>query len=625
MGRARPTPHPGPTVARIVAAGCLLVLVAGCTAPSGGATSPGGTAGSAPAPLSSSGQPSAAVPSVSVPASPTPEVPALAAGATSACLLDSNAGLTCWGAGIVGDGTITPQNVPRHVVGLTSGVTSVGIGRQHACVLAHGSVQCWGTNEEGPVGDGTTVPRVVAVPVPGLATGVSAVVAGSDHSCALTTEGGVKCWGRNAEGQLGDGTTTNRSRPTDVVGLASGVTRLAAGDEHTCAVTEVGGVVCWGLNSSGQLGDGTTRNRAEPVAVRGLDSGATLVAASTQNTCAVTTAGGLLCWGDNEHGQVGDGTTTVRHTPVPVARLSSGVDGVTLGTGHACARTDAGAALCWGDNAKGQLGDGTTVHRTRPTPVKGLDSGVHEIAAGWTHSCAIAAEGTAVCWGGNNMGQLGDGMAARVRLAPHPVTPAATAAPYWKRQFDDFEAGSTPNWWTGCDRTGCTSAKKGVYTIKPKKPLYWLFQVFESDQRLRAVSMTFDLKKLTTRAAESSIGLACMVAGDPGEETSYYDLRLRDDGGLSFAKYSKGTWSTVAEWPAPGTSSDPVRAVSFGCESVEGRVFLAGRVAGHFYEMADRTEPLPPGRAAMTVGQRGKGNSVTVVNAIEVVAELAAA
>jgi alpha-tubulin suppressor-like RCC1 family protein len=623
MGHPRPSALPG-AIARVLVAACLLVPVAaGCTGPSG-ATSP------APAGLPATSTPTSPAPTgaatPSVPATPTQptDTVVLSAGGASACVLDENAGLSCWGAGIVGDGTITPQNVPRHVVGLTSGVTSVGIGRQHTCAIVHGAVECWGTNDPFTVGDGTAVPRVVAVPVPGLASGGQAVVGGMDHSCVLMAEGTVKCWGSNSHGQLGDGTTTDRSGPTDVVGLPSGVVQLAAGDEHTCAVTTAGGVLCWGRNNAGQLGDGTTKDRTAPVAVGDLASGVRLVAASTHDTCAVTTAGGLLCWGDNKHGQVGDGSTTDRRAPVKVADLASGVDGVALGSDHACAVTDAGAALCWGDNAKGQLGDGTTVHRTKPTPVKGLQSGVHEIVAGWSHSCALAAEGTPMCWGGNTMGQLGDGLAKRVRLTPNPVTPAPAAAPFWKTQSDDFTTVSA-NWWTGCDKLGCIKTKDGTFTIRQKVPRFRSFQVFEDDVRLRSVSMTFDLRKLTTKAREASIGLSCMIVGNPGEETAYYDLRLRSDGGLSFAKYSGGEMSTLAEWVAPpGSAVDDGASVSLGCESVDGRVRLAGRLGTEVYETADSKSPLAPGRASMLLGQRGKGTSVTVVDGIEVVGEVTA-
>ncbi len=131
---------------------------------------------------------------------------------------------------------------------------------------------------------------------------IAAIAAGASHTCALTTGGGVKCWGNNASGQLGDGTTTGRSTPVDVVWLSNGVAAIAAGESHTCALTAGGGVKCWGSNGFGQLGDGTTTNRTTPVDVFGLGSGVTAIAAGYYHTCALTTGGGVKCWGYNENG-----------------------------------------------------------------------------------------------------------------------------------------------------------------------------------------------------------------------------------------------------------------------------------------------------------------------------------
>ena len=169
----------------------------------------------------------------------------------------------------------------------------------------------------GELGDETTTDRTTPVDVSGLTSGVAAVSAGGDHNCALTTAGGLKCWGVNG-GRLGDGTTTNRTTPVDVVGLTSGVAAVSAGGVHSCALTTAGGLKCWGVNSSGQLGDGTTTSSTTPVDVTGLTSGVAAVSAAGTNTCALTTAGGLKCWGANTLGQLGDGATLLRTTPVDV-------------------------------------------------------------------------------------------------------------------------------------------------------------------------------------------------------------------------------------------------------------------------------------------------------------------
>ncbi len=162
--------------------------------------------------------------------------------------------------------------------------------------------------------------------VPGHAaeSGVTAITAGYDHTCALTTAGGAKCWGWNGEGQLGDNTTTQRLTPVNVSGLASGVTAITAGFEHTCVLTAAGGVKCWGWNGRGQLGDNTTTERLTPVDVVGLASGVAAITVDGLHTCALTAAGGVKCWGSNGGGKLGDNTTTDRWTPVNVVGLAGG-------------------------------------------------------------------------------------------------------------------------------------------------------------------------------------------------------------------------------------------------------------------------------------------------------------
>lgn len=245
---------------------------------------------------------------------------------------------------------------------------------------------------------------------------VGAIAAGAGHTCALTQAGGVKCWGSNSFGALGTGQPFDRLTPTPVVGLASGVTAIAAGGGHTCALTGVGGVKCWGNNTYGGLGDGTTTHRGSPVDVVGLTSGVAAIGVGGDHSCAVMDTGAVKCWGFNWAGQLGDGTHDNRLTPVDVIGLGSGVEAIAVGYYHTCAVTETGAPRCWGLNVAGALGDGTTDSRSVPVAVVGLGSAVSNIAARENRTCAVTTSGEARCWGA----QPGDGSAG----SSVPVTPS---------------------------------------------------------------------------------------------------------------------------------------------------------------------------------------------------------
>ena len=253
-----------------------------------------------------------------------------------------------------------------------------------------------------------TTPRPKAA-APQSSVRFSSVSGGGGHTCGLTSGGGVRCWGHGNRGQLGNGSTADRAVSTQVSGLTSGLRVISAGDAHTCAVTSGDGVLCWGYNAQGKLGDGTTTERHVPTPVSGLASGVVSVSAGKFHTCAVTSAGGVLCWGYNSFGQLGDGTQTTRHVPTPVSGLASGVVAVSAGGDHTCVVTSAGGVLCWGYNSFGQLGDGTTTNCHVPTPVSGLASGVVSVSAGEFHTCAVTSAGGVRCWGSNSYGKLGDG------------------------------------------------------------------------------------------------------------------------------------------------------------------------------------------------------------------------
>jgi alpha-tubulin suppressor-like RCC1 family protein len=280
---------------------------------------------------------------------------------------------------------------------------------------AANEVQAWGLNNNGQLGDGTTTNRVVPAAVGGL-SGIVAVEAGTGHSLALRDDGRVFAWGDNVQGQLGDGTTSDRSTPVAVSGLG-GVRAVAGGTRHSLALRHDGTLLAWGDNAHGQLGDGTTTDRSRPVQVL---AGATAVAAGAFHSLAVRNDGTVLAWGRNETGQLGDGTTSDRSTPVAVVGLTGIVAVAAGGTpegSHSLALRNDGTVFAWGDNSKGQLGDGTTTDRAAPVVVQFpsdfpdvlVEFHVVALAPGALFSVTLGSDGRVRTWGDNSNGQLGDG------------------------------------------------------------------------------------------------------------------------------------------------------------------------------------------------------------------------
>ncbi|MDH3272233.1 MAG: Ig-like domain-containing protein [Gemmatimonadota bacterium] len=293
---------------------------------------------------------------------------ALAAGASHTCALGANGVASCWGAndaGQLGDGSRNARSAPVRVR-TELRFSALATGASHTCGLAGNGVPlCWGDNESGQLGDGTrndqTAPRIVGG---GLA--FREIAAGWSHTCGLTASGNTFCWGLNNSGQLGDGSLLDRLVPT----LArNGVSRLVAGSAHTCGISQ-GRVFCWGSNSAGQLGDGTIQDRTEPTEVQGLGGAPRDLAAGAVHTCALMSGGQAYCWGQNSQGQLGNGTTRSSPTPAPVAgdlRFSS----IHAGGALTCGIATDGGQYCWGSNHVGQLGDGTRTSRSDPTRVGG--------------------------------------------------------------------------------------------------------------------------------------------------------------------------------------------------------------------------------------------------------------
>jgi len=293
---------------------------------------------------------------------------------------------------------------------------AVAAGGMHTCALtSSGGVKCWGSNKSpggfnelnnsGQLGNGAYSNSKIPVNVTGLSSGVTMVSAGGMHTCALTAVGGVKCWGENGYGQLGNGTKSNSNIPVNVTGLSSGVTMVSSGYVHTCALTSAGGVKCWG--SGGPLGKGTESMSKIPIDVTGLSSGVTMISAGSDHTCVLTSSGGVKCWGAG--GLLGNGTNSKSNIPVNVTGLSSGVTMISAGGDHTCALTSSGSVKCWGSsNMFGQLGNGTNSNNNIPVNVTGLSSGVTMISTGGDHTCALTSSGSVKCWGNGINGELGN-------------------------------------------------------------------------------------------------------------------------------------------------------------------------------------------------------------------------
>ena len=346
------------------------------------------------------------------------------AGGAHTCALFTDGTVSCWGA----NGSSTPA-----VLSAIPGATSISAGAAHTCVVvSDGTLRCWGQNSVGQLGNGTTASSAVPVAVSGI-TSATAVSVGGSQSCALLADGTVRCWGFAATGALGNGSSTGpqtckindmtdaacSTTPVAVSGIMTAVA-ISVGGAHACAALSDGTVRCWGQNSDGQLGNGTNSGpelcqqivacSTTPVASGGVATAAT-VSAGAAHTCALLDTGSLLCWGHNGFGQLGTGIGGGHlSAPASVVGIAAAV-AISAGNAHTCARLLDSTLSCWGSNGFGQLGSGTT-GGSSPTPAAvGALSKVASIAAGSQalHVCVGLADGTLSCWGNNSSGQLGNG------------------------------------------------------------------------------------------------------------------------------------------------------------------------------------------------------------------------
>ena len=365
---------------------------------------------------------------------------------------NSSGVLKCWGDGSygqLGNGNNFPQYIPANVAtpntsnndfNLLGKVNSVGLGTTHSCaVTIKGKALCWGSNNSGQLGNGQRMKKITPVPVHTSSSDrsplsdIASISAGGNTSCAVTTDGRALCWGKNNYGQLGDNSTSDRTTPIAVhtsAGVSSplsGIKDISVGDEHTCAVTTSGNVLCWGRGNLGKLGNNSYNSSKTPVAVHTSSSnrsplgGITSVSTGSTNACAITTANNALCWGSNVHGTLGANSNEyllatpvfVHTSPSNSAHLPN-VSSISVGNDFACAVTTDKNAFCWGRASSGQLGNKSSNRTKAPVPVHTSSSdqspltGVVAIDSGRDFTCAVTDSNKNFCWGKGNQGQLGN-------------------------------------------------------------------------------------------------------------------------------------------------------------------------------------------------------------------------
>lgn len=404
---------------------------------------------------------------------------ALAVGDYFNCVILSDSTIKCWGVGTngqLGNGASVTSSTPVAVTGITNAV-EIKAREAHACArLADGTIKCWGYNGYGQLGNGTYTSTNTPVVVTGITT-AKGVDVGYYFSCATLTDNTVECWGRNTYGQLGVGTYVNSYNvPTLLPGVSSSNT-VSGGLKHTCIINSDSTIKCWGLNNYGQLGIGSTYsglikiptatplgdnnvyNLAEgagymcailadktvkcwgseyylgngssqsftPVTATGITNAVQIASTygDSGSTCVLLNTGVVECWGSNNYGQLGDGTTTTRTVAV-----TNGINNATSISGryrHFCASLTDGTVKCWGYNGYGQVGDGTTTSpRITPTLVTGIANAIR-VSVGEQYSCALLADGTIECWGYNAYGQLGNGTTTSPQLTPTLVSGISNA------------------------------------------------------------------------------------------------------------------------------------------------------------------------------------------------------
>lgn len=346
----------------------------------------------------------------------------IAAGAGHSCLLTTTGRIECWGANQYGqlgglDGPFHSLNETNNVIegrpqdwvkanvsGLSGLATAISAGAYHSCASINGGgVQCWGWNAFGQLGDGTTSDRNAAVDVLGLDAQVVALSLGNAHTCALLETGKVNCWGSNEYGQLGNGSNQISLFPVAVQGLPARIIEITSGGSFTCALAEEGQLFCWGNGANGLFGDGKNDTCSKPVLVDGMGRDIEGIVAGEYHLCARTTNGEILCWGG-----LSSAEEFTSHSPLHVEDLTGSTEVLAAGSSHTCALTGVDGVKCWGDNYFGQLGDGSFSGSWKPVVAAAAGDDVFKITSGAGHLCALLMEGGVRCWGDCSSGQCGD-------------------------------------------------------------------------------------------------------------------------------------------------------------------------------------------------------------------------
>ena len=459
---------------------------------------------------------------------------------------------------------------PTKTNNLGSDAISVSLGEQHTCaVLDTGVLKCWGRNNHGQIGVGSggdkDTPQTVNV---GSGRTTTSVYLGYHHSCAILDDQSVKCWGRNQDGELGVGSTTssfNTPQAINTLGTNRHAISLALGQGFTCALLDDGSIKCWGQDNFGQRGDGGGSGsdiRSPPSSAISLPAGrtATQISAGEFHVCALLDDASVVCWGKNSEGQLGDGTTTQRTAPVTTSSFGSGHSAsfISAGYDHTCALLTDGGVRCWGSNNNGQLGDGTSTDRTSPPSSDiNLGSGYTAIgvSAGGGHTCAMLNDGDMKCWGARGGGQLGDdsNFASGDQLTPVFVQGSRV----W--QEGDFltspdvsgaTCGISPALPTGLSLTSGTCAITGTPTATAINATYTIWANISgesfSGQVWIEVGLNAPIPSYSPNSYTYTKGTAItpITATNTGGEVTTWDLDTTLPSGLSLGASNGTIWGT---------------------------------------------------------------------------------